>query len=76
MSAKVIFQTIENRQNGRGQSYTYTKFEITSHDSSVTGEIGMPLANDLTVMLEAKRRLRDLLHDALTDLDGVPLVAG
>ena len=76
MSAKVIFQTIEHRQNGRGQNYAYTKFEVMSHDGSVAGEIGVPSASDQTVMLETKRRLRELLQDALADLDGFPLAAG
>jgi hypothetical protein len=76
MSAKIIFQSIENRQNGRGQNYAYAKFEIVSLDGSLAGEIGVPSANDQTVLLETKRRLRDLLQDALADLDGVPLAAG
>jgi hypothetical protein len=76
MSAKVIFQAIEHRQNARGQEDAFTKFEVISHEGSIAGEISMPSANTATVMLEAKRRLYDLLHDALIDLQGNPIAGG
>jgi hypothetical protein len=73
MSASIIRHSIERRPNAVAQDYAYRKFEIMSHDGSVTGEVGVPNANDATVMVETKRRLRDLLRDALTDLDRGPL---
>jgi hypothetical protein len=76
MSARVILGNIEHRPNARGEAYAYTRFEIMSHDGSIEGEIGVPLANDATVAAETKMRLRDLLRDALADLDRGPLKSG
>jgi hypothetical protein len=75
MSAKVIFQSVQ-RQGEHGREYASTKFEILGFESSMAGEVRVPLAGDLTVLLETKRRLRDLLHDALVDLEGDQLAAG
>lgn len=75
MSAKVIFQNV-GRGNDHGREYVSTKFEILGADGSIAGEIRVPLATDLTVVLETKRRLRDFLQDALADLEGSQLAAG
>lgn len=77
MSANGSFLgNIEHRSNARGEAYAYTKFEIMSHDGPVVGEIGVPLANDVAVVAETKKRLRDHLRDALADLDAGPLKSG
>lgn len=73
MSVRIIFGNPETRPNGRGQDFTYTSFEIISHDGSVTGQVGVPAAQPHTARMETKRRLRELLTDALKELDGGPL---
>jgi hypothetical protein len=65
----------ETRPDGRGQDFTYTSFEIMSHDGSVTGEVGVPATQPHTVLMETKRRLRELFRDALKELDAGPLGA-
>ena len=69
MSARIFFWPPETRPNGRGQDYTYTAFEITSHDGSVKGEVGVPAVQPDIVPIETKRCLRELFEDALTELD-------
>jgi hypothetical protein len=76
MVARIIFQGIKREKNAMGRPMAYLAFEIASHDGSVTGQVGVPDANDATVMVEAKKRLRELLRDALKDLDSGPLGSG
>jgi hypothetical protein len=59
MVARIIFQGIKRETtNAMDRPLAYLAFEIVSHDGSVTGQVGVPDANDATVMVEAKRRLR------------------
>ena len=73
MSARIIYGNPEIRLNSRGENYTYTSFEIMSHDGSVKGEVGVPFGQPHVVLMETKWRLRDLLKDAVTDIDRGPL---
>ena len=76
MSAKVVFQKIEHRQSASGHECAYTKFQIMYHDGCIAGEISVAWPRTPTVMLETKRRLRELLLDALADLEGGRLPVG
>ncbi len=73
MPVRIKFGHPETRPSGRGQGFTYTtytSFEIISHDGSVTGQVGVPAAQPHTARMATKRRLRELLTDALKELDG------
>jgi len=76
MVARIIFQGIKREKNAGGHLMAYLAFEIASHDGSVIGQVGVPDANEATVMVEAKRRLRKLLRDALNELSGGPFGSG
>lgn len=70
MLATINFSLPERRKNSQGESYSYIKFEIISHDGTVSGEIGVPFAvDDNLVLLEAKWRLKGLLKEALNDIE-------
>jgi hypothetical protein len=73
VSVRINYGNPETRPSGRGLDFTYTSFEIMSHDGSVTGEIGVPAAQPHTALMETKRRLRELLTGALEELDRGPL---
>jgi hypothetical protein len=69
MVARVAVSKITRGLGRTGQQMAFVEFAIESHDGQFALNIGVPDGEDTAVTQEAQNRLKDVLRDALAELE-------